>query len=170
MSAVIATTRTSARASSLLAVPSALARLSTSRAAIAPSRAAICAGIVVYSRVACWKHAGKTRRIKLFADGRADIDRAGRMFAMGEHELPREGKASMIELKAYQGLIRNHAQLAAELGVDIDGLSRREREEKLLVAAYEKWGSDMGLHINGQFALALYDADADELFLSLIHI
>ncbi len=86
------------------------------------------------------------------------------MFAMRGHELPREGKASMIELKAYQGLIRNHAQLAAELGVDIDGLSRREREEKLLVAAYEKWGSDMGLHINGQFALALYDADADELF------
>lgn len=70
----------------------------------------------------------------------------------------------MIELRAYQGLIRNHVQLADELGVDVDGLSRREREERLLTAAYEAWGTDMGLHLNGQFAFALYDADADELF------
>ncbi len=27
----------------------------------------------------------------------------------------------MIELRAYQGLIRNHVQLADELGVDVDG-------------------------------------------------
>lgn len=45
-----------------------------------------------------------------------------------------------------------------------DSLSRREREEKVLLAAYEAWGDQMGLHINGQFALALYDSATEELF------
>ena len=70
----------------------------------------------------------------------------------------------MIELKAYEGLIRNHVQLASELGVDVTACTRRMREEKLVVAAFEKWGADMGLHINGQFGIALYDTDACELF------
>ena len=70
----------------------------------------------------------------------------------------------MIELKAYAGLIRNHRELSEELGIDISGLSRREREEKLIVAAYEKWGEQAGAHINGQFGFALYDTDVDELF------
>lgn len=70
----------------------------------------------------------------------------------------------MIEVKAYDGLIRNHVELAAELCANIEGLSRREREELLLVAAWKRWGQDMGNHINGQFAFALYDTDADELF------
>ena len=70
----------------------------------------------------------------------------------------------MIELKTYQGLIRNHVELAAELSVDIDGCSRREREEKLIVAAFETWGAHMGAHVNGQFAVALFDTEADELF------
>ena len=70
----------------------------------------------------------------------------------------------MIELKAYNGLIRNHRELAAELGVDITGCTRAEREERLLVAAYERWGVAMGAHINGQFGVALYDTDRRELF------
>ncbi|MBO4365719.1 MAG: hypothetical protein J5804_05445, partial [Eggerthellaceae bacterium] len=70
----------------------------------------------------------------------------------------------MIELKAYDGLIRNHAELAEELGVEITGCTRREREEKLIVAAWQAWGDQMGNHLNGQFAIALYDADAQELF------
>ena len=70
----------------------------------------------------------------------------------------------MIELKAYEGLIRNHAELAAELGVDIAGLARREREEKLVVAAYEAWGDQMGAHINGQFAIVVEDGESHELF------
>ena len=70
----------------------------------------------------------------------------------------------MIEVKAYEGLIRNHAELAAELGVDISGCTRRQREEKLIATAYEAWGTDMGSHINGQFAFALYDSQAEELF------
>ena len=70
----------------------------------------------------------------------------------------------MIELRAYEGLIRNHVELATELDVDINGLSRREREESLVVAAYLAWGEQMGAHINGQFAIALYDTEAGELF------
>ena len=70
----------------------------------------------------------------------------------------------MIELKAYAGLIRNHVELASELGVDTVGCSRRQREEKLLVAAYQKWGDQMCSRINGQFGFALYDTQAEELF------
>ena len=70
----------------------------------------------------------------------------------------------MIELKAYEGLFHNHVELAEELGVDIAGCTRREREEKLIAAAWEAWGDQMGSHINGQFAIALYDTDAKELF------
>jgi asparagine synthase (glutamine-hydrolysing) len=70
----------------------------------------------------------------------------------------------MIEVKVYDGLIRNHVELAEELGVGIDGLGRREREELLIAAAWERWGEDMGNHLNGQFAFALYDAETDELF------
>lgn len=70
----------------------------------------------------------------------------------------------MVELKIYSGLIRNHAELAHELGVDISGCSRREREEKLLLSAWEAWGVQMGAHLNGQFAFALYDTENNELF------
>ncbi len=70
----------------------------------------------------------------------------------------------MTELKAYNGLIRNHAELAAELGVDVDGCTREEREEKVLVAAYDRWGKEMGTHINGQFGAAIYDDARQELF------
>ena len=70
----------------------------------------------------------------------------------------------MVELKEYAGLIRNFADLAAELGVDIANLTRKEREGRLVVAAYEKWGTQMGAHINGQFAVALFDAEAQQLF------
>ncbi len=70
----------------------------------------------------------------------------------------------MVELKAYAGLIRNHAELADELGIDISCCTRREREEKLIVAAWEKWGDQMGNHLNGQFGFALHDSETDELF------
>ena len=72
----------------------------------------------------------------------------------------------MIELKAYEGLIRNHVDLAAELGLDISHCTRREREEKIVIAAYEAWGTQMGAHINGQFAIVLFDTEAEELFLT----
>ena len=70
----------------------------------------------------------------------------------------------MIEVKTYAGLLRNHKELASELGIDISGMGRKEREEALIVAAWEKWGSDMGNHLNGQFAFALYNTETGDLF------
>ena len=70
----------------------------------------------------------------------------------------------MIEVRAYAGLIRNHVELAGELGIEISGLTRDERERELVAAAYDRWGEQMGNHINGQFAIALYDTDKNELF------
>ena len=70
----------------------------------------------------------------------------------------------MIELKAYSGLIRNHVELAEQLDVNTSGLPREEREKQLLVAAFEKWGTQMGAHINGQFGVALYDDATGTLF------
>lgn len=70
----------------------------------------------------------------------------------------------MIEAKAYAGLIRNHKELASELGVDIAGCTRAEREHKLIAAAYQAWGEQVGTHLNGQFAFVLHDTETDELF------
>ena len=70
----------------------------------------------------------------------------------------------MLELKAYSGLIRNYRDLALELDTDISGCSRREREEKLILAAYRRWGTHMGAHINGQFAIAIQDSKTGNIF------
>lgn len=70
----------------------------------------------------------------------------------------------MMQIKEYAGLIRNHEQLSAELNVNISELTRKQREEALVLAAYERWGSDMGLHINGQFAVILEDSRTHEVF------
>lgn len=70
----------------------------------------------------------------------------------------------MIELKTYSGHIRNHKALCEELGLPTN-LMRAQREEKILIEAYKKWGKDMGLHIYGMFAAAIFDSDKDELFL-----
>lgn len=69
----------------------------------------------------------------------------------------------MKELKAYSGHIRNWKALCSELGVDTS-LTRERREEEIIIRAYEKWGSEMGLHIYGMFAFALYDGEEDSLF------
>ena len=69
----------------------------------------------------------------------------------------------MLELKKYSGHIRNHKSLCQELNID-DTLSRAEREEAIIIAAYKKWGGDMANHIYGMFAFALYDTDSDTMF------
>ena len=66
----------------------------------------------------------------------------------------------MYKVTAYRGHIRNHKALCAELGVDA-ALSRNNKEEAILAAAWEKWDRDCGLHIHGMFAFALHDAETD---------
>ncbi len=69
----------------------------------------------------------------------------------------------MIEVKSYRGHIRNWQALCAELGIDA-GLSRAEREQTILIKAYEVWGNDMASHMHGMFAFALWDDVQQKLF------
>lgn len=68
----------------------------------------------------------------------------------------------MIEIKEYKGHIRNWEALCKELEID-KALSREKREEAIIVKAYEAWGLDMGNHLHGMFAFALWDTDNEEL-------
>lgn len=69
----------------------------------------------------------------------------------------------MKELKVYKGHIRNWKLLCLELGID-DKLPRKEREEAIILAAFEKWGGKMADHIYGMFAFAIYDSEEGEYF------
>ena len=69
----------------------------------------------------------------------------------------------MTELKKYSGHIRNHQALCEELGID-PSLPREQKEEQIIIAAYETWGSEMANHIYGMFSFALYDTDTDTVF------
>jgi len=68
-----------------------------------------------------------------------------------------------IVLKVYRGHIRNHAALCKELAVD-NALSREEREERILIEGYKKWGYDIGNHLHGMFSFAIFDEEKQELF------
>ena len=69
----------------------------------------------------------------------------------------------MIKITSYRGHIRNWEALCETLSVD-KGLSREEREEAILVKAYEKWHCDMAKHMHGMYAFALWDDEKEELF------
>ncbi len=68
----------------------------------------------------------------------------------------------MVEIKEYRGHIRNHAALCAELGIE-DTLPREEREALILQKAYAAWGTEMGNHLHGMFAFALWDAEQNAM-------
>ena len=69
----------------------------------------------------------------------------------------------MITVKEYRGHIRNWEELCERLELPLD-LSREEREERILVRAYETWGHEMADHMYGMFAFALWDDEAKKLF------
>ena len=69
----------------------------------------------------------------------------------------------MIEIKDYRGHIRNWRALCETLSVS-DTLPRKEREEEILLKAYETWGCDMASHMHGMFAFALWDTEEKKLF------
>ena len=70
----------------------------------------------------------------------------------------------MLRLETYRGHIRNWQALSQELNVNVSGLSREEREQELLLKAYETWGEAMPEHLYGMFALAIWDEEKQELF------
>lgn len=67
----------------------------------------------------------------------------------------------MAEIKEYRGHIRNWESLCEELGID-KTLSREDRENEILLAAYDKWGHEMADHMYGMYAFAI--EDEDEIF------
>lgn len=69
----------------------------------------------------------------------------------------------MIKVQEYRGHIRNWGALCGELGID-KTLSRKAREETILIKAYETWGYDMANHMHGMFAFALWDEEEQKLF------
>ncbi len=73
-------------------------------------------------------------------------------------------KTESVQLRYFSGYIRNFKALCAELGVD-SALSREEREEAILKAAYLKWGLEMTSHIYGMFAIGLWDDDSQKLYI-----
>ena len=69
----------------------------------------------------------------------------------------------MIKVKEYRGHIRNWEELCERLDIPLD-LTREEREEQILVKAYETWGNEMADHMHGMFAFALWDESEEKLF------
>ena len=94
---------------------------------------------------------------------------AGREFSLpeciletDEFTLYKDGE-HMIKVQEYRGHIRNWEALCEELCID-KSLSRREREERILVRAFETWQFDMAAHLYGMFAFALWDEEEKQLF------
>lgn len=69
----------------------------------------------------------------------------------------------MMRVQEYTGHIRNWRALCQELGI-APSLSRAQREEEILLKAYETWGGRMADHLYGMFAFALWDEEEQKLF------
>ena len=69
----------------------------------------------------------------------------------------------MTEIREYRGHIRNWAALCEELQIS-STLPREERERNILAGAYARWGTEMGGHLYGMFAFALWDEERQQLF------
>lgn len=69
----------------------------------------------------------------------------------------------MIKVREYRGHIRNWEALCDALEIE-KSLPREEREQIILVKAYEAWGYDMADHMHGMFAFALWDEEEKKLF------
>lgn len=64
----------------------------------------------------------------------------------------------MVSLTEYRGHIRNWKELCSELGIDT-AVDAKERENQIIVKAYEKWGYELAEHLYGMFAFAIEDED-----------
>ena len=69
----------------------------------------------------------------------------------------------MVQIRYFSGYIRNYQKLCEELGIVLP-LSRKEREQAILMKAYKKWGVALTDHLYGMFAIALWDEDAEKLY------
>ncbi len=74
---------------------------------------------------------------------------------------PMESADGRLEI-VYNGEIYNFLELKKELA---DYPYKSTCDTEVILAAYLKWGIRMADHINGMFAIALYDRTAQKLFL-----
>jgi asparagine synthase (glutamine-hydrolysing) len=65
----------------------------------------------------------------------------------------------------YNGEVYNYVELRAEL-LDRGHHFRTASDTEVIVHAYEEWGDEAFARFNGQFALALWDSDAETLVLA----
>jgi asparagine synthase (glutamine-hydrolysing) len=63
----------------------------------------------------------------------------------------------------YNGEIYNYTELRAELGV---GLFRTHSDTEVVLRAYQRWGADCVNRFRGMFAIAIWDAVEQKLFLA----
>ena len=59
----------------------------------------------------------------------------------------------MIKVKEYRRSYKKLGRTCERLDIPLD-LTREEREEQILVKAYETWGNEMADHMHGMFAFA----------------
>ena len=71
--------------------------------------------------------------------------------------------ANKVQIKYFSGYIRNWKKLCNELDIALP-LSREQREQQILVRAYEKWGIQMMEHLYGMFAVAVWDEQQQKLY------
>jgi len=67
------------------------------------------------------------------------------------------------DIRYYSGYIRNWRKLCEELGIEPD-CDRESRERQILQKGYTRWGVEIGNHIYGSFAFAIWDVKKQELF------
>lgn len=70
-----------------------------------------------------------------------------------------DGRFSII----YNGEIYNYIELRAELG---EGLFRTHSDTEVVLRAYQRWGADCVNRFRGMFAIAIWDAAEQKLFLA----
>ena len=61
-----------------------------------------------------------------------------------------------ITICYFSGYIRNWRRLCEELSIGLP-LSREDREQAILKAAYAKWGVGLTEHLYGMFAISIWD-------------
>ena len=68
-----------------------------------------------------------------------------------------------ITICYFSGYIRNWRRLCEELSIGLP-LSREDREQAILKAAYAKWGVGLTEHLYGMFAISIWDEALQKLF------
>ena len=81
----------------------------------------------------------------------------------GGHQ-PMHDEANRLSI-VFNGEIYNYLDLREQLAAKGHKF-RTQSDTEVVLAAYQEWGTDCLAHLNGMFAIALYDGNRDRLFLA----